>query len=122
MRTLTRFQPQLVVGVAVVAGAALVLAIASVRVASQNVPRGGPVTAPLSPDDVTAIVRAAAQSIADNPLGIAVVDRAGTILGVYGRGARDTVAPTSILNLAVSLARTTGYFSNDQAPLASRTV
>jgi uncharacterized protein GlcG (DUF336 family) len=51
-------------------------------------------------------------------MAIAVVDRAGTILGVYSR---PSAAPTTP-DIAVSLARTTGYFSNDQAPLASRTV
>lgn len=55
-------------------------------------------------------------------MAIAVVDRVGTIQGVYARGTRDTTSPTSLPNVAVSLARTAGYFSSDQAPLTSRTV
>ena len=51
-------------------------------------------------------------------MAVAVVDRAGTILGVYRRSQADARTP----DIAVSLARTTGYFSNDQAPLSSRTV
>lgn len=101
---------------------ALVPTFGAARLASQSGGRGGPVPRPLTPDDVTAILMAAAQAIADNPMAIAVVDRSGTILGLYGRGPRDFVTPTSRLNTAVSLAHTTAYFSNDQAPLASRTV
>ncbi len=51
-------------------------------------------------------------------MAVAVVDRAGTILGIY---ARSRVEPNTA-DIAVSLARTTAYFSNDQAPLSSRTV
>src|SRR5438105_9175436 len=122
MRIRNRFKPELIVTAAAVLGVALVLTIGTTRVASQSGGRGGPVASPLTPDDVTALLQAAAQAIADSPMGIAVVDRAGTILGVYGRGTRDTVTKTSVLNTAVSLARTTAYFSNDQAPLSSRTV
>src|SRR5262249_27570115 len=53
-----------------------------------------------------------------DPMSVAVVDRAGTILGVYAR-----VPPSAqAADTAVSLARTTAFFSNDQAPLSSRTV
>jgi len=59
---------------------------------------------------------------------VAVVDRAGFVLGVF----RTQNAPTSGVGnlgqtqdaneLAVALARTGAFFSNDQAPLSSRTV
>ncbi len=92
-----------------------VLDIASVPLSSQT-GRGG-VAQTLTPDDVTAIINAAASAISD-PMAVAVVDRAGTILGVYTR-----VPPSAqTADTAVSLARTTAFFSNDQAPLSSRTV
>ncbi|MGA8143609.1 MAG: heme-binding protein [Candidatus Acidiferrales bacterium] len=61
-------------------------------------------------------------------MAIAVVDRLGRILAVYKQP--DTPpslpgnfgAPVPADELAVSLARTGAYFSNDQAPLSSRTV
>ncbi len=72
----------------------------------------------LTSDDVAAVLRTAAEALADPTLAVAVVDRAGTILGVYRRFGADGRTP----DIAVSLARTTAYFSNDQAPLSSRTV
>ena len=72
----------------------------------------------LTADDVLAVIRTAAQALSDDTMAVAVVDRAGTILGVYRRSQADARTP----DIAVSLARTTGYFSNDQAPLSSRTV
>jgi uncharacterized protein GlcG (DUF336 family) len=78
---------------------------------------GGP-AAILVADDVAAVLRAAAEALDDPTLAVAVVDRAGTILGVYAR----PQAPQRAPDVAVSLARTTAYFSNDQAPLSSRTV
>src|SRR6267378_2551764 len=101
---------------AALVGVVSVLDFGSARLASQQTPRGGPAQT-LTPDDVAAIINAAASAISDSGMAVAVVDRAGTILGVYGRGA----APATP-DIAVSLARTTAYFSNDQAPLSSRTV
>jgi uncharacterized protein GlcG (DUF336 family) len=72
----------------------------------------------LTAQDVAAIINTAAQALADDTLAVAVVDRAGTILGVYRRPGASPRTP----DVAVSLARTTAYFSNDQAPLSSRTV
>ncbi len=72
----------------------------------------------LTSADVTAVLRAAAEALSDDTLAVAVVDRAGTILGVYRRPGAAPRTP----DVAVSLARTTAYFSNDQAPLTSRTV
>jgi uncharacterized protein GlcG (DUF336 family) len=88
-----------------------------------------PVTAvqPLQVADVQAIVQAAVNSV-NVDMVVAVVDRAGFVLGVF----RTPNAPaTAVANfgqtpdandVAVGLARTGAFFSNDQAPLSSRTV
>lgn len=72
----------------------------------------------LTAEDVAAVINTAAGALSDEGLAVAVVDRAGTILGVYRRPGTAARTP----DIAVSLARTTGFFSNDQAPLSSRTV
>lgn len=72
----------------------------------------------LTSTDVTAVIAAAAGALNDNTLAVAVVDRTGAILGVYSRPGTTAIAP----DVAVTLARTTAFFSNDQAPLSSRTV
>ena len=87
-----------------------------------------PSVAPLSAADVQNIVQAAAQAADSASMVIAVVDRGGNILAVYrkpGAGSSATGnfgASTNVNDLAVALARTAAYFSNDQAPLSSRTV
>jgi len=82
----------------------------------------------LTADDVRAIVRRAAESLDATTLVIAVTDRGGNVLGVFEK----PNAPSSVRgnfgqlvaadDFAVSLARTGAFFSNDQAPLSSRTV
>ena len=82
---------------------------------------------PLSVADVQLVVQKAVQSV-DTPVVVALSDRVGNILAVF----RTPGAPaTSIGNFSVSvdsnelaaaLARTAALFSNDQAPLSSRTV
>lgn len=77
--------------------------------------------------DVQQIVQAAVNSV-NVDMVVAVVDRAGFVLGVF----RTQNAPTTGVgnfgqtpdanDLAVALARTGAFFSNDQAPLSSRTV
>ena len=93
--------------------------------ASSNTPPPPPV--PLTAADVQQVVEDAAQSL-NVPMVIAVSDRAGTILAVFqnaGAPATSTgnfgIAVDS-QELAVALARTAAFFSNDQAPLSSRTV
>ena len=82
----------------------------------------------LTAADVTALVQAAAQAADPNTMVIAVVDRAGNILGVYRKPSAPALATGNFgaqvdtNELAVSLARTGAFFSNDQAPLSSRTV
>ena len=82
---------------------------------------------PLTAADVQSVVQNAAQSV-DAPLAIAVADRAGNILALF----RNRTAPVTAIGnlgaavdadeLAVALARTAAFFSNNQAPLSSRTV
>jgi len=77
--------------------------------------------------DVQKIVQAAVNSV-NVDMVVAVVDRAGFVLGVF----RTQNAPATALgnfgqsldanDVAVALARTGAFFSNDQAPLSSRTV
>ena len=82
----------------------------------------------LTAADVTALVQAAAQAADPNTMVIAVVDRSGNILGVYRKPSALALATGNFgaqvdaNELAVSLARTAAFFSNDQAPLSSRTV
>src|SRR5262249_5950898 len=80
--------------------------------------------------EVTNIVTAAAASVSTDTLVIAVTDRQGKVLGVFHKSG----APLGALSLgnfssmenandvAVQLARTGAFFSNNQAPLTSRTV
>ncbi len=78
----------------------------------------------LSQADVLAVLAAGAGALSDPGLAVSVVDRTGTILGVYQRNRAAIVAlplPPQV-DLSIALARTGAFFSNDQAPLSSRTV
>lgn len=102
------------------ASLALVLVLLVATVTGQNTPAGsagGPARI-LTADDVNAVLVIAATALGDETLAAAVVDRTGTILGVY---TRPGTAPRSP-DVAVSVARTAAMFANDQAPLSSRTV
>jgi uncharacterized protein GlcG (DUF336 family) len=87
-----------------------------------------PATESLTQADVQMVVEAAASAAQSDAMAIAVVDRMGRILAVYvgpsapatSPGNFGTMLPTA--DLAVALARTGAFFSNDQAPLSSRTV
>jgi uncharacterized protein GlcG (DUF336 family) len=82
----------------------------------------------LTAADVTTLIQTAAQAADPNTMVIAVVDRAGRILGVYRKPSALALATGNFgalvdtNELAVSLARAGAFFSNDQAPLSSRTV
>lgn len=86
-----------------------------------------PAVQPLQAADVQNIVQAAVNSV-NVDMVVAVVDRAGFVLAVF----RTQNAPSTATgnfgqtqnanDLAVALARTGAFFSNDQAPLSSRTV
>ncbi|MGC1485547.1 MAG: heme-binding protein [Candidatus Acidiferrum sp.] len=130
-RALERRRKTLAVAILLALGVAGVLALLLVSC-------GGGSTAPVSPPPVAAveplqivdvqnIVQAAVNS-ANVDMVVAVVDRAGFVLGVY----RTQNAPATELgnfgqtldanDVAVALARTGAFFSNDQAPLSARTV
>jgi uncharacterized protein GlcG (DUF336 family) len=78
--------------------------------------------------DVTNVTAVAARAIGRDTMVIAVVDRGGNVLGVF----RKAGAPAQVVgnfgvlvdanDYAIGLARTGAFFSNDQAPLSSRTV
>jgi uncharacterized protein GlcG (DUF336 family) len=95
---------------------------------AQNPAVPPPVATPLSHTDVDTIVQDVAQS-AVAPMVIAVTDRAGGILAIFvtqpnapATGIGNFGQSENAQELAVALARTAAFFSNDQAPLSSRTV
>jgi uncharacterized protein GlcG (DUF336 family) len=93
-------------------------------------PPSTPAAATLTMSDVDNIVHAAAAATSPTTAVIAVVDRAGNVLAIFRKpGAPITAMSTGNFNtllsakdVAVGLARTGAFFSNDQAPLTSRTV
>ena len=74
---------------------------------------------PLTAAEVNTIITQAVASIDDPDMVVAVVDRIGNILAVYSNA---NPSNPDHDNLAVSLARSSAFFSNAQAPLTSRTV
>ena len=97
----------------------------STNSAPSNPPPPPPV--PLTAGDVQQVVQNAAQSL-NVPMVVAVADRAGKILAVFQNAGAPVTAPGNFgvpvdsKELAVALARTAALFSNNQAPLSSRTV
>jgi uncharacterized protein GlcG (DUF336 family) len=85
------------------------------------------ITAVLTKADVDKVIQAAAASV-NVGVTVAVTDRQGDILAVYRKPGTPATSPGNYGNmvdtneLAVGLARTASFFSNDQAPLSSRTV
>jgi len=123
----------LIFGVILMLSVAAALVVILIGCGGSTGASGGPTTPPpaatlLSATDVQKIVQAAAVAADSITMVIAVVDRGGTVLAVYRKpGARATAtgnfgATVDVNDLAVALARTAAYFSNDQAPLSSRTV
>ncbi len=111
---------------ALISGAALWLGCGG---GGNSQPAGGSAsTAVLTADDVRAIVERAARSLDATTMAIAVTDRAGTVLGVFRKPDAPATStgnfgrPVNTGDLALSLARTGAFFSNNQAPLSSRTV
>jgi uncharacterized protein GlcG (DUF336 family) len=98
-------------------------AVTSVPVTGPSVP---PVQA-LQSADVKQIVQAAVNSV-NVDMVVAVVDRAGFVLGVFQTQNPPSTAKGNFgedqdaKDVAVALARTGAFFSNDEAPLSSRTV
>ena len=97
----------------------------SASTASSPPPPPPPV--PLTSADVQQVVEDAAKSL-NVPMVIAVADRAGKILAVFGNAGAPATSTGNFgvavdsKELAVALARTAAMFSNNQAPLSSRTV
>jgi uncharacterized protein GlcG (DUF336 family) len=87
-----------------------------------------PAAATLTASDVDGIVRAAAAATSPTTAVIAVVDRAGNVLALYRKPDAPLTAvgnfstQASANEAAIGLARTGAFFSNNQAPLTSRTV
>lgn len=81
----------------------------------------------LTAADVQTVVTNAAAA-ANVPMVIAVTDRAGNLLALYNKAGAPTTAIGNFgvslpaQEVALGLARTASFFSNDQAPLSSRTV
>jgi len=91
-------------------------------------PQPPPGAAFLTQSDVSMIVQTAAATADPDTMAIAVVDRLGVILAMWKGPHMPAMSPSNFgvmvptEELAVSLARTGAFFSNDQAPLSSRTV
>jgi uncharacterized protein GlcG (DUF336 family) len=131
-RALQARQRTLALGIALaagIAGALMMLLIGCGAGSSTTpvLPPPVPAVQALQVADVQNIVTAAVNSV-NVDMVIAVVDRAGFVLGVF----RTQNAPATAIgnfgqtqdanDVAVALARTGAFFSNDQAPLSSRTV
>jgi uncharacterized protein GlcG (DUF336 family) len=82
---------------------------------------GGPAD-PLTDAEAFRIVQRAVFSIDAADFHVAVTDRTGDIVAAYSTIATGPGDVDDADNIAVSLARTTSFFSNSQAPLSSRTV
>lgn len=130
-RVLRSRRKVLVVGVFLTLGIAGVLAFfllgCSGGTGALVSPPPPPVVQPLQASDVQNIVQASVSSV-NVDMVVAVVDRAGFVLGVFRTQNAPTMATGNFgqaqdaNDLAVALARTGAFFSNDQAPLSSRTV
>lgn len=72
----------------------------------------------LAAAEVDQLVQAAAAAINDPHMAVAVVDRAGRPLALF----RKPQATDSAVEDALSVARTSAFFSHNQAPLNSRTI
>src|SRR5271156_1640367 len=130
-RALEQRRKTLLLGILLTLGIAGVLALLLVGCGSVSSTQTSPppvaAAQPLQVADVQNIVQAAVNS-ANVDMVVAVVDRAGFVLGVF----RTQNAPVTAIgnfgqvldanDVAVALARTGAFFSNDQAPLSSRTV
>jgi len=128
---LRRRQKTLALCVALALGIAGALAILLIGCGGGSsapvVPPPIPAVQALQVADVQKIVAAAVNSL-DVEMVVAVVDRAGFVLGVFRTQSAPATATGNFGQLqnandvAVALARTGAFFSNNQAPLSSRTV
>src|SRR5713226_2466581 len=130
-RALRRRKKTLALGIFLALGIAGALAMLLLGCGSGSsapvAPPPTPAVQALQAADVQNIVQAAVNSV-NADMAVTVVDRAGFVLGVF----RTQSAPATAVGnfgllqdaneVAVALARTGAFFSNDQAPLSSRTV
>src|SRR5258708_11816249 len=131
-RSLGRRKKVLLMGALLAIGAAGALALLLVGCGGTGSapppPPPTPTFQPLTQAEVTQIVTAAAVSAAADSMVIAIVDRQGKVLGVFRKPNAPSLALGNFSNMedandvAVELARTGAFFSNNQAPLTSRTV
>ena len=131
-RALTQRRKALALGAALAIGIAGAIALLLIGCGGGNPgavvpPPSVPAVTPLQIADVQKIVQAAVNAVGVDMV-VAVVDRAGFVLGVYQTQNAPATGPgnfgttVNAGDLAVALARTGAFFSNDQAPLSSRTV
>jgi uncharacterized protein GlcG (DUF336 family) len=130
-RALQQRNKTLALGIFLALGIALALAMIIVGCGGGSIATitPPPVTAvqALQVADVQNIVQAAVNSV-NADMTVAVVDRAGFVLGVFRTQNAPSTANGNFGQLqdanevAIALARTGAFFSNDQAPLSSRTV
>ena len=86
-----------------------------------------PPPVPLTAAEVQLVVENTVLSL-NVPMVVAVADRAGKVLSIFQNAGAPTTSPGNFgaavdsKELAVALARTAAFFSNDQAPLSTRTV
>ncbi len=98
----------------------------AVPIAAQDGPSAVDPSILSAADVVTAITNAV--SAVNSPLVVAVTDRQGNILAIYRKAGAPVTAQgnygrtVDANELAVALARTASFFSNNQAPLSTRTV
>jgi uncharacterized protein GlcG (DUF336 family) len=125
-----RRQKLLALGVAAALGLAGTVALIMAGCGGNGMQPAAPVTPtvqPLSMADVNSIVQTAVNSI-NVDMVVAVVDRSGKPLGVFRTANAPVMAPGNFGNMisandvALGLARTGAFFSNQQTPLSSRTV
>ncbi len=82
----------------------------------------------LTSADVALVVQKTAEAVNSDAMVIAVTDRQGDILAIYQKPSAPATSAANFgmqadtKEVAVALARTTSFFSNDNAPLSSRTV
>ncbi len=75
-------------------------------------------SAPLDAVEAQGLALRSAMAVGESPMTVAVVDRPGNVLALFRRPS----GSAALDDRAIGLARTGAFFSNNQAPLSSRTV
>jgi len=131
LRALQQRKKTLAIGIFLAFGIAAALAMLLIGCGAGSstpvAPPPVPTVQALQAADVQNIVQAAVNSV-NVDMVVSVVDRAGFVLGVFrtqnapATAAGNFAQVQNANDVAVALARTGTFFSNDQAPLSSRTV